>query len=175
MKTSRILTIIVPCIVLMATACRPANEPAPRDNAESDETSAPTPSTQKLDAALAKVSEMEPDDDAGTTITSNGGTYRVTYVTDPDPIPLNHMFSIDVVIADKDGKPIADGDVQLVADAAMPAHGHGMNTKPSVEAEGNGRFHVRGMLFHMPGEWQIYFDIVHKGVAERAQADVVLE
>ena len=66
-------------------------------------------------------------------------------------------------------------DVELAVDAAMPEHGHGMNRVPKVGARPDGGFHAEGLLFHMPGKWQLYFDVTRGAVTERAQADVVLE
>jgi hypothetical protein len=106
---------------------------------------------------------------------SNGGVYYVTYRTMPDPIPLNQMFSIDVRVYDGASRETAAQDIALRADGRMPAHRHGMNTAPRVEALGPGHFRVRGMLLHMPGEWELDFDIEKDGVVERAQFAVTLE
>jgi len=72
----------------------------------------------------------------------------------------------------------------------MPEHHHGMTLKPLVSAidgpllqdlppghgaRGDGRFEVRGMLFHMPGRWEIQFDITHGAVTERAQIEINLD
>ena len=74
------------------------------------------------------------------------------------------------------GSPDAPrGDIELSVDAAMPEHGHGMNRVPSVAALGDGRFRAEGLLFHMPGRWEIYFDVTRGAITERAQADVELE
>ena len=62
----------------------------------------------------------------------------------------------------------------LAVDAAMPEHEHGMNTQPQVERAGD-RFVVRGMMFHMSGYWEMYFDVEHEGVTERAQYEITLE
>ena len=57
----------------------------------------------------------------------------------------------------------------------MPEHGHGMNRVPRIEAKGGGRFRAEGLLFHMPGKWELYFDVTRGALTERAQADVHLE
>ncbi len=43
----------------------------------------------------------------------------------------------------------------LRVDAIMPRHQHGMNYSPHVTHTGAGRFTVTGLVFHMPGLWQI--------------------
>ena len=49
-------------------------------------------------------------------------------------------------------------------DARMPAHRHGMNYRPTVAAAGDGRFAARGLMFHMPGDWELSFDVNPGGV-----------
>jgi len=39
-------------------------------------------------------------------------------------------------------------------DADMPAHGHGMNYQPELVANNSNHYQAKGLLFHMPGEWQ---------------------
>lgn len=106
---------------------------------------------------------------------SNGGAYMVRYRTVPDPIPNNEPFSIEVMVYDAGDTAETATDVSLVADAAMPQHRHGMIRKPSVENHGGGAFTVTGMLFHMSGAWELYFDITRGAVTERAQFDIDLE
>ncbi len=65
-------------------------------------------------------------------------------------------FALAVQLCDKGGTSTA----QLTkADASMPAHRHGMNYKPVIKAQGNGRFRVEGMMFHMAGQWQLAFEV----------------
>lgn len=108
-------------------------------------------------------------------VMSNNGAYRVVFTPHPDPIPLNEVFSIDVQITPAADQKAGQDHLSLEVDAAMPAHQHGMNTRPRVRSNGGGRFTVEGMLFHMPGHWEIYFDIVAGAMSERAQFNVELE
>jgi len=57
----------------------------------------------------------------------------------------------------------------------MPEHQHGMTTQARVLPLGGGRFDVAGLLFHMPGYWELHFDLARDGVVERAQMDFRLE
>ena len=59
--------------------------------------------------------------------------------------------------------------VVVTADAAMPHHGHGMNFVPRTTALGEGRYRIEGMLFHMRGRWELFVDVEHDGLLERAQ------
>ena len=57
----------------------------------------------------------------------------------------------------------------------MPQHGHGMNRVPEVRALAGGRFRVEGLFFHMPGRWELYFDVTQGARTERAQVAIDLE
>lgn len=52
----------------------------------------------------------------------------------------------------------ADATLQRV-DATMPEHRHGMNYLPSLQALGDGRWRVEGLLWHMAGRWELRFDV----------------
>lgn len=109
------------------------------------------------------------------TLKSADGTYVVRYHCEPHPIPLGDLFRMTVGVFAADGEKRVGDDVELRVDAAMPEHAHGMNTRPTVERGRDGLFRVDGMLFHMSGYWEIYFDVVDHGVVERAQTSVTLE
>ncbi|MFQ5413769.1 MAG: FixH family protein [Phycisphaerae bacterium] len=106
---------------------------------------------------------------------SNDGTYVVAYRPVPDPIPMNDMFELEVLVAPRGTERVTPPDVDLAVDASMPAHRHGMTTRARVTRTGPGRYHVDGLLFHMPGHWELYFDITRDGETERAQVNVDLE
>ena len=95
---------------------------------------------------------------------TDGGTYFVEYVTDPSPIPLSDDFTMRTRVTDVSGRWIEDATV--VVNALMPTHGHGMNTIPSTDYAGEGWYLTEGMLFHMPGDWQITIDITADGAVE---------
>lgn len=58
-------------------------------------------------------------------------------------------------------------------DARMPAHGHGMNYKPSETKLGPGHSRFEGLVFHMPGRWEISFDVF--GADARKRLSVTLD
>lgn len=88
---------------------------------------------------------------------TDGGTFLIEYTTDPSPIPLSEDFVLRTRVTDVDGRWVDDATVVVTAD--MPAHGHGMNTTPTTEYDREGWYVTEGMLFHMPGDWQIVIDI----------------
>jgi hypothetical protein len=108
-------------------------------------------------------------------VVSNDGSYFVAYRATPHPIPLNELFEVSVWVYPAQDRSRALTDVNLHADAAMPEHDHGMNTRPKVQANPDGSFKISGMQFHMPGHWQLYLDVTRGSVTERAQFDIELE
>jgi len=53
-----------------------------------------------------------------------------------------------------------DGAPKLLrVDAGMPAHRHGMNYRPTLSAVGPGAWRAEGMVFHMPGLWEVRLEI----------------
>jgi hypothetical protein len=113
--------------------------------------------------------------EGGTALTSNDGAWRIVYEFEKAPIPRGQPFALDVWVFSSDAPDLPRTDVALSVDAAMPEHGHGMNRVPRIEAKGGGRFRAEGLLFHMPGRWELYFDVTRGPITERAQTDVVLE
>jgi len=105
-------------------------------------------------------------------VVSNDGTYRLQFEVEPDRIPWGERFAIVVSAERTDGAPLA---ATLALDARMPEHVHGMNREPRVEATGDGSWRVENLLFHMPGYWEVYFDLTRGAVTERAQFSVEVD
>lgn len=97
------------------------------------------------------------------------------YQPEPSPIPLNRLFRLRLRVLNNDRERGPAAGVTVEVDAAMPEHGHGMNTRPQVIREGGGVYLADGLLFHMPGYWELYVDVARGGVTERTQFEVVLE
>jgi len=97
--------------------------------------------------------------------------YVVVYRTTPAPVPMGRHFTVDIAVCAQGG---ASPPERLVLDAQMPEHRHGMNYKAVVKPAGAGRFHAEGLMFHMPGRWELTFD-VHEGArAVRLTDSIVL-
>jgi tripartite motif-containing protein 71 len=111
---------------------------------------------------------------AGKSIISNGGAYEIKYLAAPTAIPLNEPFDLQFSVLDQAGKTLGSG-ITVQVDAGMPAHHHGMNQKAAIKVNSDGTYTASGLLFHMPGRWQIYFDVTRNGITERSQSDVTLE
>jgi hypothetical protein len=50
-----------------------------------------------------------------------------------------------------------------------------MNYRPTVASTGDGRYLAEGLMFHMPGRWQLIFDVERSGGTERLATDILLE
>jgi hypothetical protein len=122
------------CASFMTVACRQA--PAAVDE--------PAPASVKAASEREAVSALR--------------RFVVRIAPMPDPIPLNEFFTLDVLVANAAAPFEPLQDVEIAVDATMPAHGHGMNTSASLERTSSG-VKAQGLLFHMPGEWQIWVDI----------------
>lgn len=67
------------------------------------------------------------------------------------PSALSQPFDMQLFFCGEEAEKIERVEVEAI----MPAHQHGMNYVPKIEALESGQFSVSGMVFHMPGEWQI--------------------
>jgi hypothetical protein len=109
-------------------------------------------------------------------VDSNAGSYSVTFESSPRPIPLNQPFTLTFSVSARGSAAKKSGsDVSVEVDARMPAHRHGMSRTPKLTGLPDGSYRAEGLLFHMPGRWELYFDISEGGRTERAQVDVELQ
>jgi hypothetical protein len=93
----------------------------------------------------------------------------VLFRTVPATIEVGRHFAVEAIVC-------ATAATQgLRVDAHMPEHRHGMNYRPTVAATGVGRYRAEGLLFHMPGRWQLLFDVDRDGRTERLATDIMLE
>jgi sugar lactone lactonase YvrE len=73
------------------------------------------------------------------------------------PVPRGEPFTMRVRAFGPDGKPL-EGHA-LGVDCTMPHHGHGMNVQPVITRTAPGCWTVDPMLLHMPGRWELCFDL----------------
>lgn len=89
---------------------------------------------------------------------STKGTFRVAFISDRAPVPVNRVHGWSLYVETADGVPITDAEITISGD--MPEHGHGLPTKPSVARNmGDGVYAVEGMKFQMPGWWVVVFTV----------------
>lgn len=102
---------------------------------------------------------------------ATGAHYDVAFATQPAPIATGAHFALEVAVCPRAG---AAPPRALAVDAVMPEHRHGMNYRPTVTAVGPGRYRVEGLLFHMPGRWDLLFDVDGGSGTERVVATLRL-
>ncbi len=96
----------------------------------------------------------------------------VLYRTVPPAIEVGRQFIVEAVVC---AAQTGGGATGLVVDAYMPEHRHGMNYRPRVSRAADGVYVAEGLLFHMPGQWQLRFDVDRGGRTERLSTDIELE
>jgi hypothetical protein len=91
----------------------------------------------------------------GTGVVFYSDQYMIALRPEPMRLEVGQPFMLIMNVCTKAGEP-----AELVrVDATMPEHKHGMNYAPTIRGLGNGRYRVDGLLFHMPGNWEVAFDV----------------
>ena len=87
--------------------------------------------------------------------------YVVAFQASPE---VGKFFSVEIAACSKPGIPAPES---LKVDAHMPEHRHGMNYAPEVKALRPGRWRAEGLMLHMPGKWELVFEIRAAGKSDR--------
>ena len=98
------------------------------------------------------------------------GAVQAIWKVGDAPIVVGKHFAIDVQVCPADA-------VLMRVDANMPEHQHGMNYRPSLKRVGDakdGRWRAEGLMFHMPGRWELRFDVKAAGRTEKLTDTVTL-
>ena len=88
----------------------------------------------------------------------------VLFRTVPSPIEIGQHFTVEALVCPTPPIGAAAG---FMVDARMPEHRHGMNYRARVFRKTDGIYVAEGLLFHMPGLWQLMFDVERGGRMER--------
>ena len=81
---------------------------------------------------------------------------QLAYKTRPEVPVVGSHFTIDIALCPRGS---ARAPAALSVDAHMPAHRHGMNYQASVSPRGPGLYRAEGLMFHMPGRWELVFEL----------------
>ena len=81
----------------------------------------------------------------------------------PEPISVAKLFALEIAVCSKSS--VAAESIKV--DAHMPEHRHGMNYAPEVKPLGPGRWRAEGLMFHMPGKWELVFELRAAGKTDR--------
>ena len=98
--------------------------------------------------------------------------YQLVFKATPSPIPLGQHFRLDFALCPT-APATAPSEVRV--DAHMPEHRHGMNYRPGVRSLGAGLYRAEGLMFHMPGRWELVFDVRSSDGAARLAQDLLVE
>jgi hypothetical protein len=90
--------------------------------------------------------------------------FVLVYKTTPEPIPVGRHFAIDFTLCPRDTATLP---TEVRVDATMPEHKHGMNYRASVVPRGPGLYRAEGLMFHMPGRWELVFELRSGGAPLR--------
>jgi len=88
---------------------------------------------------------------------------RLVYKIVGGTVKVGQPFTIEVAACIGPAKE----PQRIRIDARMPAHGHGMNYTPTEKKLGPGRARFEGLVFHMPGHWEISLDVFSDGARKR--------
>src|SRR5262249_19794305 len=91
------------------------------------------------------------------------GRVALSYRTTPAKIAAGQPFEVYFGFC-----PNLRGPMKV--DAHMPEHRHGMNYRPSVAALAGG-YRSEGWLFHMPGRWELVFEVGGERLTDSIQIE----
>lgn len=105
---------------------------------------------------------------------SQDGAFRVAFLSDAMPIPINKVHGWRIYVETADGTPVSDAEISIGGD--MPEHGHGMPTKPRVAKNlGGGVYEIEGMKFQMPGWWVVNLTISSGGTTDKVNFNLKIK
>jgi hypothetical protein len=134
-----------------------------------------TAMSETLAATPEKSPRMDDSADPDKTMTRMSGSdrFRVSMRSNVDPVPLSRIHSWTLHLETPEGVAIDDAQIGVYGD--MPAHRHGLPTKPKVtENRGGGDYLIEGVKFTMPGRWQLILIITADGKRDKAKFNIDL-
>jgi len=98
--------------------------------------------------------------------------YLLAFRTEPATPVVGSHFSVDFAVCAHPGQPLPES---VRVDGYMPDHRHGMNYRPTVKVLAGGRYLAEGLMFHMPGRWDLIFEVRGDGKTDRVAHRIVLD
>jgi len=98
--------------------------------------------------------------------------FLLGFRTEPASPRPGKFFTIEISVCPQAGVPAPE---TLAVDAVMPEHGHGMNYKAQVSAQTLDRYTAAGLMFHMPGRWELLFDVRSGDSTDRLTRAIVVQ
>lgn len=125
---------------------------------------APAPAANPVPGPAAAPADCPPAAPGATVIEQPG--LRATWRAEPAPA-VSRPFALQITLCP------ARAELRRV-DATMPEHRHGMNYRPRLQPAGPGAWTADGMVWHMPGRWELLLVVVLDGTERRLVQSVVL-
>lgn len=124
-----------------------------------------------LTSSVVQASPCDPvaQDPTWTQLTAPSVTLNYHFI--PNAAAVNQPLEIELIVCPQPG---AAAPEKVRVDARMPAHGHGMNYRPKATQIAAGHYRFDGFILHMPGQWQLIFDVMQAGQRTRLTADLEL-
>ena len=98
--------------------------------------------------------------------------FLLGFRTEPASPKPGKYFAVEISVCPKAGVP-APGT--LAVDAVMPEHGHGMNYKAQLNTQASGHYVASGLMFHMPGRWELFFDVRSGDRTDRLMRTIIVQ
>jgi hypothetical protein len=98
--------------------------------------------------------------------------FLVEFRAEPGRIPVGQHFALVISVCPKDSSVVAES---VKVDAHMPEHRHGMNYSAAVSSPSAGHYRAEGLMFHMPGRWELIVDVRSRGKTDRLTRAIVVE
>lgn len=96
---------------------------------------------------------------------TENGLFRVSAVSQLNPVVINETHAWTLHVENADGSPVTDAEIAI--DGGMPEHNHGFPTAPRVtENLGGGDYLLEGMRFNMGGDWVLTLEISSGGQSD---------
>jgi hypothetical protein len=97
---------------------------------------------------------------------------RIQVFSELNPLAINQIHSWHIRVLNADGTRLQP---ELSISGGMPEHNHGLPTAPQITGTlDNGDYLLEGMRFHMPGHWQLRFDLSVDDTEQTAVIDFTL-
>lgn len=104
---------------------------------------------------------------------SDGGGYRLAFTSDLEGPAINRMHGWVLHLRRTDGAAVEGAE--LTVSGGMPAHDHGLPTRPQITRElGGGDYRLDGVRFHMHGAWEVVVRVLDQGRSDRIVIDLDL-
>jgi hypothetical protein len=106
-----------------------------------------------------------PPPEVGASVIERGGV-TASWAAEP-ALAVSKPFALRVALC--------PARAELVrVDATMPEHRHGMNYRARLVPAGDGRWRVDGLVWHMPGRWELLLVVRLDGQEQRLVQSVLL-